>query len=157
MNRISRTLASLGAVVAFGISATMAAPANFPNPKIVDGVEIYLGLLPAEPVRGEYPKGAPESSMRSSTPKRTGFYHMTVSLLDNKSKSPISNAQVTVQVGEIGRTGESKKLESMRIGNAVSYGNYFKMAGTGPYRIRMQIQIPGAANIIKAQFERRLY
>jgi len=157
MNRISRTLAWMGVVVAFGISAAMAAPANDPNPKIVDGVEIYLGLLPAEPVRGEYPKGTPESSMRSSTPKRTGFYHMTVSLLDNKSKSPISNAQVTVRVEEIGHAGESKKLESMRIGNAVSYGNYFKISGKGPYRIKMQIQIPGAANTIKAQFERQHY
>lgn len=95
--------------------------------------------------------------MRNSTPKRTGFYHMTVSLVDNKSKSPISNAQVTVQVEEIGHAGESKKLESMRMGNAVSYGNYFKMTGKRPYRIKMRIQIPGAANTIKAQFERQHY
>ncbi len=159
MNRITRALVlmSVLTLTAFGIPAAPAAPAIDPSHKTIDGVEIYLGLLPAESVHDEYPSGSLESSMHRGIPKRAGYYHVNVSLFNSKTQSPISDAQVAVRVEEIGSASESKKLELMKISNVMSYGNYFKMAGKGPYWIKIQIQMPGVAKIIKAQFEHRNY
>lgn len=157
MNRITRALALMGIIIAFGIPAAAAAPAVDPNHKTIEGVDVYLGLLPAESVRDEFPGGSPESSMHRGVPKHAGYYHVNVSLFNSKTHAPISDARVAVRVEEVGSASESKKLELMKISNVMSYGNYFKMAGKGPYWIKVQIQMPGVAKIIKAQFEHRNY
>jgi hypothetical protein len=41
------------------------------------------------------------------------------------------------------------------INNAVSYGNYFRMAGKDPYAVTVQIRRPGAPRPIEAKFEVR--
>src|SRR5574340_14876 len=157
MNRIAGALALMSVLTAFGIYAAPAAPATDPSHKTVDGIEIYLGFLPAESVRDEYPNGSPESSRHRGIPKRAGYYHVNVSLFNSKTQPPISDAQVAARVEEIGNASESKKLELMKTSNVVSYGNYFKMSGKGPYWIKLQIQIPGVAKTIKTQFEHRHY
>jgi hypothetical protein len=154
--RLSGALAALGFAVACGIPAAPAQAADA-NHKIADGVEIYLGVVPAETMRKQYSKERAESSMHGGIPGGAGHYHVNVSLFDVKTKGEIRDAQVQVRVEEFGAGSESKKLEPIAINNAMSYGNYFKMAGKGPYWITAQIRRPGSQRLLEAKFEYKHY
>ena len=78
---------------------------------------------------------------------------MTVALFDAATGKRITGAQVSARVSELGLSGTEKKLEPMTIAGAISYGNYFRMSGTGIYRIRVQVRRPGMAQAIEAEFE----
>jgi hypothetical protein len=45
--------------------------------------------------------------------------------------------------------------EPMKIASTVTYGNYFRMVGHGPFRISLTIHIPGEPQAISAEFEHR--
>ena len=122
--------------------------------KTVGNVVIYMGLLPAEMIRG-HPHDHPEASMHGGRPAGSGEYHVVIALFDAKSGARITKAQITARVAEIGLAGEEKMLEPMEIAGTETYGNYFRMAGNGPFRIELTIRVPGEPQEIKVQFEHR--
>jgi hypothetical protein len=122
--------------------------------KTVGNVTIYLGVLPVEMVRG-HPSAHPEASMHGGPPTGSGQYHVIVALFDAKTGTRITKADVTARVSEIGLSGEEKKLEPMAIADTETYGNYFRMGGRGPFRIRLAIRVPGQPREIAAEFEHR--
>lgn len=125
------------------------------NHMIVGGTEIYLGIVSAESIRAQYPKGSQESSMHGGVPSGKGYYHVNISLFDSKTSVAITDAQVEASVRE--PTGvETKKLELVTLNNTKSYGNYFRMSGKNPYTITVRIQRPGASRAIEAKFEHKL-
>lgn len=136
-----------------GVLAPAAADAASDS-KTVGNVAIYLGLLPAEMIRG-HPHDHPEASMHGGAPRASGDYHVIVALFDAVSGARIENADVSARVSEIGLAGEEKKLEPMRIAGTVTYGNYFPMQGNGPFHIALTIHVPGQSREIKAAFEHR--
>jgi hypothetical protein len=109
--------------------------------KTVDNVEIYLGLIPAEMIRG-HPAQHAEASMHGGRPSASGEYHVLIALFDAASGARITNAETTARVPEIGLGGEEEKLEPMEIAGTVTYGNYFRMAGNGPFRIALSFASP---------------
>jgi cytochrome c5 len=121
----------------------------------VSGMEVYLGLTPAEALRA-YPKEAAERSMHGGVPGGAGQYHVNISLFDAKSGAAITDAQVEVQVDEVGMTSESKKLEPMVINNAPSYGNYFRMKARASYLITVRVRKPDSPLPVEARFEQRI-
>lgn len=122
--------------------------------KVVDGVAIYLGVMPAEIVQ-EHPEAHPERQMHRGTPSSKAYRHVVVALFDSTNGKRITDAQVTAKVAEISLAGSEKKLEPMNIADTITYGNYFPMSGAGPYRITVQIRRPGKTQPIKAVFEYR--
>jgi hypothetical protein len=120
----------------------------------VGNVRIYLGVMPAQIILG-HPATHPEASMHGGPPTGDDEYHVIVSLFDNRTGEPITRAAASARVSESGPPGEEKKLEPMNIAGALTYGNYFKMAGTGPFRIHLDIRGPGDADHISAVFEHR--
>ncbi|MHB0926475.1 MAG: hypothetical protein ACYC1F_08230 [Gallionellaceae bacterium] len=120
--------------------------------QVVDGVDIYLGIFPAELIQG-HSKQHPEGEMHGGVPVGEHRYHVTVALFDAATGKRITGAQVSARVSELGLSGTEKKLEPMTIAGAISYGNYFRMSGTGIYRIRVQVRRPGVAQAIEAEFE----
>ena len=122
----------------------------------VGGIEIYLGLVPAETLRA-YPKESVEGSMHGGVPRGAGYYHANVSLFDSTSKAPITDARVEIQIEQPGLTRESKTLAPMTINNAASYGNYLRMRGKGDYLITVRVRKLGSAAAIEAKFQHRLY
>lgn len=119
--------------------------------QIVDGFSVYLGVLPAEMIRG-HPKEHPESQMHGGFP--TDYrHHIVVAVFDEDTSKRITNADVSARIVTVNAAGPDKKLEAMTIGGKRTYGNYFRMPGTGPYRIEIQIQLPGTPIPIKASFE----
>jgi len=139
------SIATLGAGAAFAADST--------THKVVHGVAIYLGVLPAEMILG-HPKPHTEAEMHGGVPAGQHQYHVTVSLFDAASGKRISGVKVSARVYEINRAGTQKKLEPMLIADTISYGNYFNMLTTNnPYRIRVLIELPGVAGVIETEFE----
>ncbi|MGC2519146.1 MAG: c-type cytochrome [Burkholderiales bacterium] len=141
-----------GARSAANVAAARPAKAD-PNHMIVNGMEIYLGFVPAESLLA-YPAESIERTMHGGVPREAGYYHVNVSLSDHASNAPIAGAQVDVQVEQAGMTSESKTLEPMAIG-AASYGNYFRMMEKTPYLITVRVRTPGSSRTIEARFQHR--
>jgi cytochrome c5 len=137
-------------------AATKTAPAKPGGKRVtVSGMEVYLGLTPADALRA-YPKEAAEKSMHGGVPGGAGQYHVNISLFDAKSGAAITDAQVEVQVDEVGMTSESKKLEPMVINNAPGYGNYFRMKARASYLITVRVRKPDSPLPVEARFEQRI-
>jgi hypothetical protein len=143
-----------GLLLLFALALTLApaGAADVSSHKVADGVAVYLGLLPAEILLG-HPKGHHEREMHGGVPAGENHYHLTVGLFDAASGKRLSNAQVKATVSELGLSGSRKKLESMVIAGTLTYGAYFRMSGPGPYRIHLEIRLPGRAQPIETEFE----
>lgn len=130
------------------------AMADSSRSKVVDGVTIYLGIVPAEIMRG-HPKEHPEGTMHGGVSRGGEQYHVMVALFDAKTGQRIDDAEIKAKVSASFFGGEEKKLESMNIADTITYGNYFQMSGHGPFRISLQIRRPNAARVVEAQFEHK--
>jgi hypothetical protein len=126
--------------------------AQGPFSKTVDGVTFYLGVMPAEIVRG-HPKEHPESSMHGSAPK--GSQHIVVALFDAKTGQRITDAKVSARVEQLGLTADHKDLEPMQIAGTLSYGNFYEMFREGTYKIKVIVKRKGESRRIEAEFEYR--
>jgi len=143
----------LAVVGLLALNAAMAAdaPENF---QVVDGVAIYLGVMPAQIVQG-HPKEHEENRMHGGVPRGSYRDHVVVALFDQASGRRIEDAQVTATVNELGRGGEWRSLEPMRIANTITYGNYFELSGNDLYHIRLRIRLSDRAKPIEATFIHR--
>lgn len=153
MRRAVLYMINPGAVSGKGAPAAARAA---PRYRSVGGMEVHLGIVPAETLRG-FPQGSVESAMHGGVPSGAGYYHVNVSLLDALSKAPIGDAKVEIRVAKAGMSAASKTLEPVVINNAPSYGNYVRMQGNSTYRITVRIQKPGSTRRFETSFERRTY
>lgn len=120
--------------------------------QVVDGVDVYLGIFPAELIQ-EHSQPHTEGEMHGGVPAGEHRYHVTVALFDAATGKRITGALVRAKVSELGLSGIEKKLEPMTIAGAISYGNYFRMSSSDIYRIKVQVRRPGIAQAIEAEFE----
>lgn len=143
-------------LIALGMLARVSVATNVENHKVVDGVAIYVGIMPAEMIQG-HPQEHAEREMHGGVPSGAHRDHLIVALFDNATGKRISDVQVTATVEEIGLAGKTKKLEPMKIAGTITYGNYFDMPSRNIYRILVQIRRPESAGAIKAEFTHRHY
>ncbi len=129
------------------VSATVAAGSYR---QVVDGVAIYFGVMPAELVRG-HPREHPESEMHGGVP--VGENHLVIALFNDKTGERITRAEITATITGPDRFKAEKKLESMVVAGAATFGNYFNMPGPGPYRIDLAIRLPGGTKSLRVRFE----
>lgn len=115
-----------------------------PHHKVVDGMDVYLGMMRADALRGQ----------AKDVPTGKGYYHLNISLADNKTQTPVGDAQVTMRVSD-GMSTQAKALNPLAANNAVSWGNYFRFASGNVYNIRTEIKRPGATEAAVANFEYR--
>jgi cytochrome c5 len=119
-----------------------AAPApNDPHHKVVAGTDIYLGMMRADAVKGA-----------AAPPTGKGYYHLNVSLADNKTQAPVKDAQVVMRVTD-GMTMQTRTLAPVVANNAVSYGDYFRFDSGSAYNIVVEIKRPNLKGTIEAKFE----
>jgi len=136
----------------YGLPAvTPPPPAAAPDPhhKLVSGLDIYLGMMRADALRSQ---GAMASGSKLSIPSGRGYYHLNISVEDKKTRAPVQDAQVTMQVSD-GMTVETKTLERLAANHAVSYGNFFKFTSGNSYNITTEIRRPGLPSVVTAKFE----
>jgi len=152
MKRSTRyqTLGAALMVLTLAPALAMAVDAAYTSDRqVVDGVAIYFGILPAELVHG-HPREHPESKMHGGVV--VGESHVLVGLFDTKSGEGISGAEITARVTADPDIEVRKPLETMVIGDRLSYGNYFLLKGPGPFRLELRIRRPGTPGEIRAVF-----
>lgn len=122
------------------------------QPLKAGGLEIFYGVIPAEILLG-HPDDHAERKMHGGVPSGRGQHHLVVSVFESKSGQRMADAAVTARVTEVGLGGQQKKLEPMPFAGAMTYGNYFRMATRGPYRIQIEVLQPGSTTPVKTSFE----
>ena len=134
------------------------APADLgPNHVVADNVDVFLGVVSAESLLG-YPKGSVERSMHGGVPSGSDYYHVNVSLQDHVSQTPITDAQVAVQIEQAGTGATERGSKALElIAPLASYGNYVQFKRNTPYVITVLVRTPGAARPIEARFEQTFY
>jgi len=120
--------------------------------KIVSGTDIYLGVMKADAMRSAQAQAEKAGAAHVDIPSGKGYYHLNISLADSKSQTLVTDAEVKMQVSD-GMTTESKTLGLVAANNAVSYGNYFRLASGNAYNITAEIRRPGVPSTIEAKFD----
>jgi len=119
--------------------------------KTVDGLTVYLGVLPAAMIQG-HDAGHTEAVMHDGVPHGEHAYHVMVAIFDADSGERIEDATVVAEVSPLGSSPVQRSLEPMQIADTITYGNYFTMAGDGLYRIAVSISRPGAHAPVMLEF-----
>jgi hypothetical protein len=121
--------------------------------KLVNGIAIYLTIMPAEMLRG-HSKEHPESDMHpKARVEGANQHHIVVSLFDAKNGDRLQNAIIKAKVSGINFEGPVRKLELMVMGGIRSYGNFFNMPFAGTYQVDLDIQTEGKNEVIKVIFQ----
>jgi len=121
--------------------------------QVVNGVAIYLTIMPAEILRG-HPKEHPESDMHPQTRvEGTNQHHIMVSLFNEKNGERLQNHIINAKVSGINYESPVRKLELMVMGGIRSYGNFFSMPKHGTYQVDLEIQQAGESEVVKAVFQ----
>jgi len=150
---IYTTLRSLGWAV-FVIASSIALAHVTNESQSAAGLTVDLGIVPAETLRGR-PEEDAVRQMHGGVPSGKSMYHVMVAIFDEKTGQRVTSAQVRARVEEVGLTSEEKALQPMQVANAVTYGNFFRMAGSGTFRITVQIRLPDTTRMTELQFEHR--
>lgn len=141
-------------VLAAAVSAWSPARAEDDWFKTAGGISAYIGVVPAEIVKGPPPHSA-ERPMHGGAPRGRHEYHVVAALYDAVSNARIVDATVTAQASGIGLSGSEKTLEPMKIAETVTYGGYFNLPAD-LYTIRLTVSRPGAqAVVLDFKFDHR--
>jgi len=140
----------IAAALALLLPASQAS-ANSAGYLVDHGVAFYYALFPAEMIR-EREKHEQQAAMHGGAPSARHAYHLMVALFDAATSRRITDAEVTAKVVEVGLAGEEKKLESMTVAGAVTYGNYFTLTPNTNYRIRVTVKTPSSAEPARIEF-----
>ncbi|MGZ5091294.1 MAG: hypothetical protein ACXWCY_34155 [Burkholderiales bacterium] len=146
------TAFALICAAALSASATAVLAAQHGQQTIANGMEMHYSIVSADSIRA-YPDASAERVMHGGPPRGESQRHLMLALFDAKTKQRIEGATVRARVGELAMTGEEKKLEPMTMGGALTYGNYFKLTGHGPYRIVFSISRPNTTGTTEASFD----
>ncbi len=131
---------------AFLGSFSVAAAASSANHQVINDVDVYFAVIPAEITQGY-------SGMQAGVKKHETRYHIIVSLFDAPTGKRIADAKVEASVNAIsGMMKQYKTLEPMFIMDAASYGNYFIISEPGKYRLRFKVLTPARKYEITAEF-----
>ena len=115
-------------------------------------IEVFYGVIPSQ-VLLTHPIEHAERKMHHGVPPGADQYHLIVSVFDERTKQRIVDADVSASISSAGLQVQRKKLESMEFAGAVTYGNYFRMPQTGPYRIVVDVKRVGSPRPVSTRFE----
>jgi hypothetical protein len=139
----------LFATIVLAIAPLRAQPAS--DTANAGGLTAYLGVVPAEIVRG-HPPDHPEGTMHGGPPRGTHEYHVVVAIFDAVADVRVSDATVTAKVSGLGLSGPEKVLEPMAIANTITYGGFFELPGADLYTIRVTVKRPGSQTPVVLEF-----
>ena len=139
MQVLRRLAACLCFAAAFWASAAVAAEDT--NVKSLGGLTAYLGVLPAELVKGPAPHSA-DKPMHGRSPKGPHEFHVVVALFDAATGARVPDAAVTANISGIGMAGTEKQLQPMRIADTTTYGSFFTL-GRDLYAIKVSVNRAG--------------
>lgn len=116
-----------------------------------DGLEVYIGLLPA-PMVQKFPKGSEERRMHGGPGGRGQRYHLVTAIFDSATDQRVERADVRATVAPLGLGGADKRLEPMAVAGAASYGQYFDVPENGRYTVTVTVKRSDQAAPVTARF-----
>lgn len=154
-----RRFAAVVGMASWLILATMSWAAENQQYQLVNGLAVYIGVLPAGMTMTHPPGGAPRET-HGSAPAWGEQYHVIVAIFDNASGTRITDAGVSAAVSNASLpgnrlSGPRKTLDPMQVAAGTVYGNYFNMPSPAPYRIDVEIRRRGTREATKAAFDYR--
>ncbi len=120
--------------------------------RVAGGLAVYLGVLPAQALRGHTPGELPDPAPHGRALRGVHQYHLTAAVFDEKTGERISDAQVAATIAGLGLAGSRIELKSMQIAGTVTYGGYFNLPGEDRYTIKIEIRRPNQPAAIRADF-----
>jgi cytochrome c5 len=132
------------------VTTTAAAPSG-PDLRIVDGTVVYFGSIPADVIQRN-PKQYPAKSY-GVPPMGPDQYYVTIALFDAASGKRIPDAVVRARISRASSAGPEKALEPASPMESRTYGNYFAMAGNGPFEVAVHIKRSETTGMVEAKFE----
>lgn len=136
-------VAVIGMWLMLGTSA-VAAPQD-PQHRTAGGLTAYLGVVPAELVKG-LGAHAGKKPMHGRTPKGPHEFHVVIAVFDVGTRARVSDAIVTARVSGLGLSGAQKTLEPMQIADTITYGAFFNL-GRDIYAIQVIVRRPGGKSV----------
>ena len=154
--RLFRLVKSLCIAVA---PLALAAPAGagvVDGVKTVDGLTVYLGVVPAAVTRAHAPQH-PERTMHGGIP-RPSFHdvHLLVAVFNSPSGQRLRNVAVTARIHGINRNRLTVPLTPMTVNGALTYGGYTNVGTQEDVMISIDVRRPGRTqrtSTVTAQFE----
>ena len=104
------TIALLAALCLASGQSGVAVAAETDQSKTAGGVTVYLGVVPAEIVKGLPATGTTERPMHGRIPKGPHEYHIVAAVFDAASGTRVYDAGVTAEVSGLGLSGAKEKL-----------------------------------------------
>lgn len=145
--RSARLLAAVA--VAAGVLGC-ARDADLPrSEQTVEGVKIYLGIVPAALVQGHSTTPGDPQALHGGTPAGSDSNHVMVALFDAASGARITDARVSASIGG---GSAAKPLEPMEVNGLMTYGNFFALSSPEVRRIHVEILAVGKPAPIEADF-----
>ncbi len=132
------------------VFSTAASATHLGQTKTVDGVVIYLGLVPAAVIR-QNPDNYSAHEV-SKIPSGKHVHHVMLALFDNRDGERITNAVVTARVAPLALAGPTKPLDPTVVAGVVTYCNYFRILSSDTTVIQAEIRRPDGARVIQARF-----
>lgn len=138
------------AVVLFSMPVSAAAAGNMGRHQVIDGVSVYLGILPIQMAKNE----ADELDLPSKVYTKKNRYYVLFALFDQKSGRRIVDAKIRARIYALGGLNFSEKeLTPIHIEKLISFGNYFRMADPDLYHIEFRITLPGRDKPVSGSFD----
>ena len=119
--------------------------------RTVEGLNVYLGVLPAAMGRQQLKKDTGKA-LHGGPPPGEHVYHMTVAVFDAASGERRQDLNGRARVSGVGLSGPEKVLLPMAIAETVTYGNYFILPPNDTYKVQVEIRRPGRAEPVRADF-----
>ena len=132
---------------------TPAAATGGEDYKVVEGMNVYLGVVPGSVIRahpGDYP-----AAMSGNAPAGSEQHYVTIALFDAKNGQRITDAVVTARVAGATQASAEKSLKPVTVAGSLTYGDYFPMAGGSAYKITVHIHRPGMPNVVETEFQHK--
>jgi hypothetical protein len=149
-----RTAFGLAQAVVFALVVGTPLSADTSGYKVVDGLTVYYGVIPAKALR-EYPKGSPEAKAHARIPGGKHVHHLVVAVFEGDHMERITDAQVTARVRETGLGWTKKRLEPTTLNDALTFCNYFTFYDRTNYTIEIDVRRLGAPATVATKFEYR--
>ena len=140
-------------------SLALAAPAGagvVDGVKTIDGLTVYLGVVPAAVTRAHPPQHT-ERTMHGGM-ARPGIHdvHLVVAVFNKTTGERLRNVTVTARIHGTNRNRWTVPLSPMTVNGALTYGGYTNLGAEEDVMISIDIKRPGRTprtTTVTAQFE----
>ena len=110
-----------------------------------EGVTAYIGLVPAEIIKGLTMSAAAERGLRGHMPRRPHEYQILAALFNAANGERISDAVVSVELSRPGSQNSRQKLTPTQIEGAATYGGVIDLPAFDLYSLKLTVERPGAS------------